>query len=121
MRDEELNNTRDRGEVDVRPIKADRWSTGQVLLYLLDKFREEDRVLRTTRKRLTPYNPEQRLSLLQVAASPSDVENVAVKRKALRDTVEVDWENAKPPSVKRQKLSVPDRNKRAVLAELCRG
>ena len=46
------------------PIKADRWSTGRVPLYLLDKFRKEDSVLRATGKMLTPHNPEQRLSLL---------------------------------------------------------
>jgi serine/threonine protein kinase len=92
------------------PIKADRWSSGQVLLYLLDEFREEDTVLRTTARKLTAHNPEQRSSMLQVAASLSDVANVAVERKvsrSLQDTVEVDGENAKPP-LKKQKLSVAD-------------
>ena len=100
------------------PIKADRWSTGQVLFYLLDKFREEDTVLRTTARKLTAHNPEQRLSMLQVATSLSDEENVAVKRKAsrsLKDTVEVDGENEKSPMVKKKKPSVPDRNKMVVL------
>jgi hypothetical protein len=64
------------------PIKADRWLTGQGLLYLLNKFRKEDTVLRTTERKLTTRNPERRLSMLQVAASPSDVANVAVERKA---------------------------------------
>jgi len=93
------------------PIKADRWSSGQVLLYLLDEFREEDTVLRTTARKLTAHNPEQRSSMLQVAASLSDVANVAVEGKASRSlqaTVEVDGENAKPPRVKRQKRSVPE-------------
>jgi serine/threonine protein kinase len=89
------------------PIKADRWSTGQVLLYLLNKFRkeEEDTVLKTTAKKLATHNPEWRPSL-EVAASFSDVANVAVKRKAsrsLQDTVEVDGENAKHLRVKKQK------------------
>jgi serine/threonine protein kinase len=91
------------------PIKADRWSTGQVLLYLLNTFREEDTVLRTTATKLTTHNPDQRSSMLQVAASLSDV---AVERKAwrsLQDTVEVDEENVKPPRAKRQKRSVSDR------------
>jgi hypothetical protein len=64
------------------PTKADQWSSGQVLLYLLGGF--------------------------QVAGSPSVVANVAVERKAsrsLQDTVEVDGENAKLPRVKKQKLS----------------
>jgi serine/threonine protein kinase len=96
------------------PIKADRWSAGRFLLYLLDGFRKEDRVLRVTARKLTAHNPEQRPSMLQVAASlsdVSDVENVIVERKALRslqDTVGADGENSKPSRVKRQKLSVPD-------------
>jgi len=91
------------------PIKADRWSTGQVLLYLLNRFRKENKVLRTTRK-LTAYNPEQRLSMLQVIPSLSDVANIAVDRKAsrsLEDTMEVDRENVMPATVK-LKLSAPD-------------
>ena len=39
------------------PIKADRWSTGQVLLYLLNLFRKEGTVLRTTAKKLAAHNP----------------------------------------------------------------
>ena len=76
------------------PIKADRWSTGQVLLHLLN-----------TR------NPDQRSSMPQVAVSPSDVANVGVEKMAsrsLQDTMEVNIENAKPPKMKKQKLSVPD-------------
>ena len=45
--------------------------------------------------------------MLQVAASFSDVVNVVVERKALRDT-EVDGENTKHPTVKRPKHSAPD-------------
>ena len=67
-----------------KPIKADRWSTGKVLLYLLDKFREEDAVLRTTAMKLTVHNPKRRSSMLQVAASLWDVADVAVGRKASR-------------------------------------
>ena len=94
------------------PIKADRWSTGQVLLYLLDKFSEEDAVLRTTVMKLTAHNPERRSSMLQVPASLWDVADVAVGRKAtrsLQDRVDLDGENTKPPRVKKQKLSVLDR------------
>ncbi|KAF8501598.1 kinase-like domain-containing protein [Russula emetica] len=95
------------------PIKADRWSTGQVLLYFLNKFRGEDTVLRTTARKLTAHNPERRSSMLQVAASLSDVvTNEAVERKASRSlqvTAEVDRENVKPQTVKKQKLSAHDR------------
>jgi serine/threonine protein kinase len=95
------------------PIKADRWSVGKVLLYLLEKFSEEDMALKTTARKLTVHNPGQRPSMLQVAASLSDVANVAVEKKALRslqDTAEVDAENMKPSIVKKQKLSVSDGN-----------
>jgi hypothetical protein len=47
--------------------------------------------------------------MLQVASSLSDLANVTVKRKASQDIVEVDGENTKPPRVKKQKPSVPDR------------
>ena len=60
------------------PIKADRWSTGKVLLYLLDLFKKEDTDLRAIARKLTAYNPDPRLSMLQVTASLSDVVNVDV-------------------------------------------
>jgi hypothetical protein len=50
------------------PIKADRRSTRQVLLYLLNLFRKEDTVLRMIAKKLAAHNPDlQRSSMLQVA------------------------------------------------------
>ena len=50
------------------PIKADRWPTGQVLHHL-NKFREEDTVLRTTARKLAAHNPEQCPPIIaQVAA-----------------------------------------------------
>ena len=101
------------------PIKADRWSTGKVLCYLLNKFRKENTALSSITRKLTARNPQRRSSMIQVAASFSllDVANVAVERKAwrpLQDTVEVDGENAKSPRVKKQKpsvLSVPGRTR----------
>ena len=78
MRDERLDGARDRGKVDVQP-EADRWSTGKVLLYLLDRFGEEDTVLRATAStKLTAYNPDRRPSMLHVASLLSDVVNVAI-------------------------------------------
>jgi serine/threonine protein kinase len=92
------------------PIKADRWSTGQVLLYLLNKFSKEDTVLRMTARRLAAHNPDQRSSILQLAALSSDVANAAVGRKvsrSLQNTVEAGAEIAKPPKAKKQKISMP--------------
>ena len=91
------------------PIKADRWSTGQVLLYLLNKFRKEDTVLRTTARRLATHNPDQRTSILQLTALPPDVANAAVGRKvsqSLQNTVEAGAEIAKSPKAKKQKIEI---------------
>jgi serine/threonine protein kinase len=101
------------------PIKADRWSTGKVLFYLLDL--EEDTDLRAIARKLTAYNPDRRLSL-QVTSSLLDVVNVAsvavekVASRYLQDTVEADRENmdtngeyARTPRMKKQKVSAPDR------------
>ena len=93
------------------PIKADRWSTGKVLLHLLDKFRK-DTVLRTTARKLAAHNPDQRSSILQLTALPSDVANAAVGRKVsrpLQNTVEADGGNAKPLRGKKQKISMTSR------------
>jgi hypothetical protein len=92
------------------PIKVDRWSTGRVVFYLLNSFRNEDTVLRMTARRLSAHNPDRRPSMLQVAGSLSDVANVAVEKasRSLQDTVEVDGENAKPPRAKRRTISVLD-------------
>ena len=67
------------------PIKADR-SSGQILLYLLDKFREEDTVVRTAAWKLTAHNREQRSSMLQVIPSLSDLANVADTWKSTEKT-----------------------------------
>jgi serine/threonine protein kinase len=90
------------------PIKADRWSTGQVLLHLLDKSRKEDKVLRRIAKDLTAHNPEWRPSMLQVV---SDAAKITVERKAARSlqhTMQVDRENVMP-ATKKLKVSAPDR------------
>jgi serine/threonine protein kinase len=47
------------------PIKADRWSCGRVLLYLLDKFKTDDEQLRVIGRKLKVHNPNQRPSLLE--------------------------------------------------------
>ena len=94
------------------PIKANQWSTRQVLLYLLNLSRKEDTVLRMTARKLVAHDPDQRPSLLQVTTLPSDVANVLVERKAsrsLRTTVKLGRENAKPQRVKKQKISMSSR------------
>ena len=64
-------------------------------------------VLRTTARKLSTHNSERRLSIVQVAASLSDVANVAVERKvsgSLQDMVKVYREKVKAPKVKKQNL-----------------
>jgi len=40
------------------PLKADRWSCGRVLLYLLDEFRKGDKPLRAFARNLTVHTPQ---------------------------------------------------------------
>ena len=71
--------------------------------------------------KLSTRNPERRCSTLQVAAPLSEVANVAVERKisqSLPNTVKFDGEDAKPPMVKKQRLSYPERR---VLVDLRQG
>jgi serine/threonine protein kinase len=94
------------GKSRYSPIKADRWSTGQVVLHLLDQSRKEDKVLRRIAKDLTARNPEWRPSMLQVV---SDAAKITVERKVARsfqDTLKVDGENVMP-ATKKLKVSAP--------------
>ncbi len=83
------------------PIKADRWSTGLVLLYLLEGLgKEEEELLMKIAWNLTAHDPKQRPSMLEVAAPLTDVDNVASERVAPRsrqDREEVDGESARSP------------------------
>ena len=84
------------------PIKADRWSCERIILYLLNRSKKEDTVLRTTAKKLTARNPEQQPSMIQFATLLSETK----APRSLRVAVEVDGENAMTPRVKKQKLSL---------------
>lgn len=61
------------------PIKADRWSCGRVILYLLDKFKNEDKHFRPFANKLTVHDPIWRPSLFEWAsyATLLDVANVS--------------------------------------------
>ncbi|KAH9983543.1 kinase-like domain-containing protein [Russula compacta] len=60
------------------PIKADRWSSGKVLLYLFKELEREDKHLRSIAEKLTAVHPDWRLSLLETTLPVSDVANIAV-------------------------------------------
>jgi hypothetical protein len=100
-------------------IKADRWSCGHVILYFLERFGQEHKLLRAIVRKLKVYNPTQRPSLLRwhtwVTASYRDVPNVGNigEQTALRprqDTVEVNGESMKPPKAKKPRLTGSDQN-----------
>jgi len=99
-------------------IKADRWSCGRVLLYLLDMLRKGDVPLRTIARELSADNPKQRPSLSDWRARSLPLSNLGDipntdERKPLRsrqDSMAVDGENAMPPNAKEQKLNGLNQN-----------
>jgi len=104
------------------PIKADRWSCGRVLLYLLDEFKKEERLLRVIGRELKAHDPKRRPSLLEWKRW-SDVASVRKtdKGKASRpmdDTMAVDGEDVQPSKAKKPRLSVRGQKREAVSPEL---
>jgi len=102
------------------PIKADRWSSGEVVLYLFKELKEEDKYLRSIAEKLTALNPNQRPSMLEITRPVLDVANVAGGRKfsrSLQDIVEDDEENAKPPKAKKRR-TILGGNERAALSRI---
>jgi len=94
------------------PIKADRWSCGQVILYLLDELKKADNPLDAIAKKLTAQNPKQRPSLPEsriwdgaLLQDIPDVGKVGERRvlQPLQDTVAVDKASRKPPKTKKQR------------------
>lgn len=83
------------------PIKADRWSCGHVILFLLDELRKEDKRLSIIGRKLKAHDPKQRPSLLEWPgwsdAALSSVSNVlkvgeGKSSRTLQDTTEGDSE-----------------------------
>ena len=91
------------------PVRADRWSCGRVLLYLLDKFRTDDEQLRAIGRNLKAHNPNQRPSLLEWHSwHPVPLLDVGnAERKASRprqNSMEVDVQDTMAPKAKKQRL-----------------
>ncbi len=102
------------------PIKADRWSSGEVVLYLFKALKEEDKYLRSIAGKLTSLGPNQRPSMLEITRPVLDVANVAGGRKfsrPLQHIVEGDGKSAKPPKAKKQRHTALRGNERVVLRE----
>jgi len=81
------------------PIRADRWSCGQVIIHLLNKFRKKDEALSGIAKNLKAHSPRDRPSLLewQISSALPVLDSAkgrrAEKRKASRprqDIIKVD-------------------------------
>ena len=91
------------------PIRADRWSCGRVILYLLDEPRKDDKLLRAVARDLKARNPQQRPSLLEwhgwLLAPLLDVANIRKggERKTSRPRQDA-MENTKVPKARKQRL-----------------
>ncbi len=103
------------------PIKADRWSCGYVILYFLDKSKQEGKHLKAFANKLTAHDPKRRPSLLEwerLSDAPLlDVANVSNvgERKALRPfqgKMVVGRENTPPPEVGTRGLAESDQKAR---------
>jgi serine/threonine protein kinase len=101
--------------VTYSPIRADRWSCGHVLLYLLDRFRKDDISLRAIAGELHSDDPRQRPSLVKSCSTFSrpfsEVADIRDTdgRKSSRSrevSMEIDGENTIPLKAKKQKLDV---------------
>ena len=104
------------------PIKADRWSCGRVLLYLLDEFLKEDRLLRVIGRELKAHDPQRRPPLLEWE-NWSDVASIrkTCKGKASRpveDTNEVSDEDMGRPKAKKPRISRRGQKRETVSPEL---
>jgi serine/threonine protein kinase len=95
------------------PIRADRWSCGRVLLYLLDKFKTDDEQLRTIGRKLHVHSPNHRPSLLEwhswLPVPLLDVDNI--ERKASRprpDSMDVGGRDRTAPNAKKQRPAASD-------------
>jgi len=89
------------------PIRADRWSCGRVLLYLLDELETDDERLRAIGSKLKVHNPNQRPSLLKRHSwHPVPLLNMGnIERKASRPQ-----QDSMAPNAKKQRLAALDEN-----------
>jgi hypothetical protein len=97
------------------PIRADRWSCGRVLLYLLDELETDDELLKAIGRRLMVHNPIQRPSLLKWHSwLPVPLLNMgSIEKKASRprqDSTAVNGGDATAPNAKKQRLAALDEN-----------
>ena len=90
------------------PIRADRWSCGRALLYLLDELKIDDERLKLIWRKLKVHDPNQRPSLVNwqswLPVPPLTIGNI--KRKSSRprqDSMEVSESDTTAPNTKTQR------------------
>jgi serine/threonine protein kinase len=102
------------------PIRADRWSCGQVIIFLLEKFGKKDELLRCIAGKLKARSPRDRPSLLewQTSSALPVLDGAkgrrAGERKASRprpDAIEVDGD-MQCLNTKKQRLSTSSEDER---------
>jgi serine/threonine protein kinase len=102
------------------PIRADRWSCGQVIIFLLEKFGKKDELLRGIAGKLKARSPRDRPSLLewQTSSALPVLDGAkgrrAGERKASRprpDAIEVDGD-MQCLNTKKQRLSTSSEDER---------
>ena len=97
------------------PIRADRWSCGRVLLYLLDVFKTGDEQLRAIGRKLKAHHPNQRPSLRAwhswVSVPLLGMRNIERKASQPRQALmEVNGQDMTVPNAKKQRLTALDDN-----------
>jgi len=101
----------DKKSTTYSPIRADRWSCGRVLLYLLDELKIDDERLKAIGRKLKVHDPNQRPSLLKwqswLPVPPLNIGNI--ERKASRPR-QVNEGDTTAPNAKKQRLAALDEN-----------
>jgi hypothetical protein len=103
----------DKNSTMYSPIRADRWSCGRVLLYLLDELEVDDERLEAIGRKLKVHDPNQRPSLVKweswLPVPPLNIGDI--ERKASRprqDSMVVDEGDTTAPNAKKQRLAALD-------------
>jgi serine/threonine protein kinase len=94
------------------PIRADRWSCGQVIIYLLDKFRKKDAPLSGIAEKLKAHSPRDRPSLFewQISSALPVLDSAkgrrAGKRKASRPRQDISKVDGEGLNTKKRRLAI---------------
>ena len=91
------------------PIRADRWSCGRVLLYLLDELKIDDSRLKAIGRNLKVHDPNQRPSLLEWKSwLPVPPSNMGKASRPRQDSMVANEGDTTAPNAKKQRLAALD-------------